>query len=174
MKAQTRIIGIDPGSRITGYGIIDSDGFRHRYVTSGFIKLTGAEFHNRLGMVFYEVGKIIKLWKPASMGIEKVFVSNNFDSALKLAQARSAVICAGFNAQLELGEYSPKTIKKAVVGKGSADKQQMQHMMQLLLKLDELPQSDEADALAIAMCHANHMQVRAQGIATGVHRGRWV
>ena len=174
MSAQTRIIGIDPGSRITGYGIIDTDGFRHKYVCSGFIKLAGDEFHHRLGMVFNEISLIIKEWSPVTMGIEKVFVSKNIDSALKLAQARSAVICAGVNAQLELGEYAPRSIKKAVVGSGAASKQQIQQMMQRLLKLEKLPQEDEADALAIAMCHANHMQVKTLGIATGSRRGRWV
>ena len=174
MSNLIRIIGIDPGSRITGYGIIDTDGFRHTYVASGYIKLTGDEFHHRLGMVFNEIGIIIKKWKPVTMGIEKVFVKKNIDSALKLAQARSAIICAGVSAQLELGEYSPRSIKKAVVGNGAADKQQIQQMMQRLLKLDETPQEDEADALAIAMCHANHMHVKTLGIATGSRRGRWV
>lgn len=174
MSTQIRIIGIDPGSRITGYGIIDTDGYRHTYVTSGFIKLSGDEFHHRLAMAFNEVGLIIKEWKPVTMGIEKVFVSKNIDSALKLAQARSAIICAGVGAQLELGEYSPRTIKKAVVGSGSASKLQVQDMIQRLLKLKNTPQEDEADALAIAMCHANHMHVKTLGIATASRRGRWV
>lgn len=173
MSQLTRIIGIDPGSRITGYGIVDTDGFRHHYVDSGFIKLNGDEFHQRLGMVFDEVGLIIKRWKPVTMGIEKVFVSKNIDSALKLAQTRSAIICAGFNTKLEIGEYSPRSIKKAVVGTGAADKQQMQQMVKVLLKLDFVPQSDEADALAIALCHANHMHVKSLGIAVGSRRGRW-
>ena len=174
MNTLTRIIGIDPGSRTTGYGIIDTDGYRHKYVCSGYIRLEGEEFHHRLGMVFNEVGLIIKQWKPVTMGIEKVFVSKNIDSALKLAQARSAIICAGVGAQLDLGEYSPRTIKKAVVGTGAANKRQMQQMMQRLLKLENTLQEDEADALAIAMCHANHMNVKTLNIATGVRRGRWV
>jgi len=129
---------------------------------------------NKLGMIFEEVSLVINQWKPITMGIEKVFVNKNFDSALKLAQARSAVICAGTNAQLALGEYSPRTIKKSVVGSGAANKQQIQGMMQMLLKLDSVPQSDEADALAIAVCHANHMNVKSLGIAQGISRGRWV
>lgn len=173
MSQLIRIIGIDPGSVITGYGVVDTDGFRHRYVDSGFIKLRGDEFHQRLGMVFDEVGNIIKQWKPVTMGIEKVFVSKNIDSALKLAQTRSAIICAGFSTKLEIGEYSPRSIKKSVVGTGAADKQQMQHMVKMLLKLDFIPQSDEADALAIALCHANHMHVKSLGIAVGSRRGRW-
>lgn len=174
MSTLTRIIGIDPGSRITGYGIIDTDGFRHTYITSGFIKVTGDEFHHRLGMVFNEIGAIIKKWKPVTMGIEKVFVSKNVDSALKLAQARSAIICAGVNAGLELGEYAPRSIKKAVVGSGAADKKQIQKMMKILLKLEATPQEDEADALATALCHANHMHVKKLAIVTGSRRGRWV
>jgi crossover junction endodeoxyribonuclease RuvC len=168
-----RIIGIDPGSRCTGYGVIDSDGFRHDYVASGFIKIKGDELPERLGMIFAEIGGIIEKWQPQSMGVEKVFVSKNIDSALKLSQARAAAICSGVNAQLDVGEYTPRAIKKAVVGSGSAEKQQIQQMMKILLKLDFDPQNDEADGLAIAICHASHMHVKALGIATKVRGGRW-
>ena len=173
MVEKTRIIGIDPGSRSTGYGVIDSDGFRHDYVTSGFIKIKGDELPERLGMIFAEIGGIIEKWQPQTMGIEQVFVNKNVDSALKLGQARGAAICAGTNAKLNVGEYTPRAVKKAVVGNGSADKEQIQQMMKLLLKLDFDPQNDEADGLAIAVCHANHMHVRALGIATKVRGGRW-
>jgi len=107
------------------------------------------------------------------MGIEQVFMNKNADSALKLGQARGAAICAATNAELEVGEYTPRAIKKAVVGNGSADKEQIQQMMKLLLKLSFEPQSDEADGLAIALCHANHMQMKTLGIATKVRGGRW-
>lgn len=173
MVEKTRIIGIDPGSRSTGYGVIDSDGFRHDYVASGFIKIKGEELPERLGMIFDEIGVIIKKWQPQTMGIEQVFVNKNVDSALKLGQARGAAICAGTNAKLDVGEYTPRAIKKAVVGNGAADKEQVQQMMKLLLKLDFSPQNDEADGLAIAVCHANHMHVRALGIVTKVRGGRW-
>ena len=173
MADNKRIIGIDPGSRCTGYGIVDSDGFRHNYVASGFIKIKGEELPERLGYIFTQVSLIIDQWQPQTMGIEQVFVNKNVDSALKLGQARGAAICAGTNAQLEVGEYTPRAIKKAVVGNGSADKEQMQQMMKLLLKLDFVPQSDEADGLAIAVCHANHMHVKSLGIATKVRAGRW-
>jgi len=173
MPEKTRIIGIDPGSRCTGYGVIDSDGFRYEYITSGFIKVTGEELPERLGMIFTEVSAIVEKWQPQTMGIEKVFVSKNVDSALKLGQARAAAICAGVNAKLDVGEYTPRAIKKAVVGNGSADKEQIQQMMKLLLKLDFVPQSDEADGLAIAVCHANHMHVKNLGIASKVRGGRW-
>jgi len=96
------------------------------------------------------------------------------DSALKLGQARGAAICAGVQAELPIGEYTPRAIKKAVVGSGAADKQQIQQMIQRLLGLETLPQSDEADALAIAICHAHHIKVRASGVASGTRRGRWV
>ena len=173
MAQKKRIIGIDPGSRCTGYGIVDSDGFRHDYITSGFIKIEGDELPERLGYIFKQISLLIDEWQPQTMGIEQVFVNKNVDSALKLGQARGAAICAGTNAQLDVGEYTPRAIKKAVVGNGSADKEQMQQMMKLLLSLDFVPQSDEADGLAIAVCHANHMHVRSLGIATRVRAGRW-
>jgi len=172
-KIVTRIIGIDPGSRSTGYGIIDSDGFRHQYIESGFIKVLGESFPERLGCIFVQLNKIIEQWQPQSSGIEQVFVNKNVDSALKLGQARGAAICAMVQADLDVGEYTPRAIKKAVVGNGSADKQQIQQMMKLLLKLEFVPQSDEADALAIAVCHANHMNLKRAGIATQVRGGRW-
>jgi len=169
-----RVIGIDPGSRITGYGLVDTDGFRHKYVSSGFIQIKADTLGDKLGIIFSEVSKIVSAWQPESMAIEQVFVKHNVDSALKLGQARGAAICAGVQAELPIGEYTPRAIKKAVVGSGAADKQQIQHMIQRLLGLDELPQSDEADALAIAICHAHHIKVRSSGMAAGVRRGRWV
>ena len=169
-----RVIGIDPGSRITGYGVVDTDGFRHKYVTSGFIEIKADTLADKLGIIFEEVSRIVADWKPESMAIEQVFVKHNVDSALKLGQARGAAICAAVQAKLPLGEYSPRAIKKAVVGSGAADKAQVQQMIQRLLGLDALPQSDEADALAIAICHAHHVRIRSTGIATGTRRGRWV
>jgi len=170
---KTRIIGIDPGSRCTGYGVIDSDGFRHDYIASGYLNIKGDELPDRLGSIFNQLCDVIKEWQPQTMGIEQVFVNKNVDSALKLGQARGAAICAGVSAQLAVGEYTPRAIKKAVVGNGSADKQQIQQMMKILLKLDFVPQSDEADGLAIAVCHANHMQIKSLGIANKVRGGRW-
>ena len=169
-----RIIGIDPGSRITGYGILDTDGFRHTYITSGHIRINADTLADKLGIIFCEISRIVATWKPESMAIEQVFVKHNVDSALKLGQARGAAICAAVQANIPLGEYSPRAIKKAVVGNGAADKQQIQQMIQRLLDLDEPPQSDEADALAIAVCHAHHVRVRAAGILSGTRRGRWI
>lgn len=169
-----RVMGIDPGSRITGYGVIDTDGCRHKYVTSGCIRISADNLAEKLGIIFVEVSRIVSTWEPQSLAIEQVFVKHNADSALKLGQARGAAICAAIQAQLAVGEYTPRTVKKAVVGSGAADKQQVQQMMQRLLGLRELPQSDEADALAIAICHAHHIRIRSSGLASGTSRGRWV
>jgi len=174
LKALSRIIGIDPGSRTTGYGILDTDGFRHQYIASGFIHIEGEDLAERLGVIFREVGVVIEQWQPQAMAIEQVFMNKNADSALKLGQARGAAICAAVNANIMVDEYSARTIKKAVVGSGAADKEQIKDMIKLLLSLEDKPQSDEADALAIAMCHANHLNVRAAGIIKGTRRGRWV
>lgn len=185
MAEKIRIIGVDPGSRCTGYGIIDSNGFQHEYITSGYIRLSTDELPDRLGEIFNKLNDLITSWQPGTMGIEQVFVNKNVDSALKLGQARGAAICSGVQANLTVGEYTPRAIKKAVTGVGSADKQQIQQMMKLLLKLDFVPQSDEADALAIAICHANHMHVKSQlksqvksqaksaGFSSKVRGGRW-
>ena len=108
------------------------------------------------------------------MAIEQVFVKHNVDSALKLGQARGAAICAAVQAKIPLGEYTPRAIKKAVVGSGAADKHQIQQMTKQLLGLEELPQTDEADALAIAICHAHHVKVKSAGVLSGVRRGRWI
>ena len=174
MKVHTRVIGIDPGSRITGYGILDTDGFRHQHVSSGHLAISGDNLADKLGVIFLQVSDVIREWQPQVMAIEQVFMNRNADSALKLGQARGAAICAAVQANIPVGEYTPRAIKKAVVGSGSADKQQIQKMMKLLLNLDHVPQSDAADALAIAMCHANHLHVQSGGVVRGVRRGRWV
>ena len=174
MKTKIRIIGIDPGSRITGYGVLDTDGFRHSYVASGFITIKADALPEKLGIIFREVSAVIEEWHPESMAIEQVFMSRNADSALKLGQARGAAICAGVQANLSVDEYAARVIKKAVVGTGAANKQQIQLMMQKLLGLEQPLQSDEADGLAIAMCHANHAHVKSVGVVRGSRRGRWL
>ncbi|MCK4708340.1 MAG: crossover junction endodeoxyribonuclease RuvC [Gammaproteobacteria bacterium] len=151
-----RILGIDPGSRYTGFGIIESDGLKSQYIHSGYIKVKGDELPEKLGCIFAELSLVIKEWQPEVMAIEKVFVGKNVDSALKLGQARGAAICAGVSAGLPVGEYTPTTIKKAVVGRGRADKGQIQEIMRIILKLSEKLQADEADALAVALCHAHN------------------
>ncbi|OQX15956.1 MAG: crossover junction endodeoxyribonuclease RuvC [Thiothrix lacustris] len=157
-----RILGIDPGSRITGIGIIDTDGRRNQHVFSTCLRLGDASFPARLGTIFSELTRIIREYQPLEMAIESVFVSNNPASALKLGQARGAAICAGVIAGLPVAEYSPKEVKQATVGKGGADKAQVQHMVKLLLSLQGRLQVDTADALAVALCHAHasHLQQR--------------
>jgi crossover junction endodeoxyribonuclease RuvC len=158
----TRIIGIDPGSRVTGYGIIDQDGQRIAYVASGCIRLPSAAMAARLGMIFAEVNRIIDQYVPEELAIEQVFMSRNADSALKLGQARGAAICAGVTRAVTVAEYAPRQIKQAVVGKGAASKQQVQHMICVLLALGEPPPSDAADALAVAICHGHHRVTQAR------------
>lgn len=150
-----RIIGIDPGSRITGYGVIDSDGRSSSHIASGAIKVVAESFPERLGIIFREVGEVLQIHHPEIMAIEKVFVSRSADSALKLGQARGAAICAGVTQDLPVAEYTPRGIKQAVVGNGGADKAQVQHMVKRLLGLSGNLQADAADALAIALCHAH-------------------
>lgn len=151
-----RILGIDPGSRQTGYGIIDSDGKQSSHVDSGCIYVKGENFAERLGYIFQQVSDIIVEYQPIELSIEQVFVNKNVDSALKLGQARGAAICAAVNSGLKVHEYTPKAVKSAVVGTGNASKEQVQHMMSMLLKLEKGLQADQADALGIALCHAHN------------------
>ena len=149
------ILGIDPGSRITGYGLINVVGSRQEYVASGCIRIKGDELPERLQQVYAGVTEIIEHYCPQEMAIEQVFMARNADSALKLGQARGVAIVAGVNQGLPVAEYAARKVKQAVVGKGSADKSQVQHMVTSILKLPGLPQEDAADALAIALCHAH-------------------
>ncbi len=155
----TRILGIDPGSRLTGYGLIDSDGQHARYVGSGCLKVGGATLADKLGLIFAELTALIGEFKPHQLAIENVFMHRNADSALKLGQARGAAICAAVTCDLPVSEYAPREVKQAVVGKGSADKRQVQHMVRVLLNLAATPQADAADALAIALCHSFQQRV---------------
>ena len=148
-----RILGIDPGSRITGFGVIELVQGKAVYVTSGCIRVQGKALPERLKSIFDNVSQIVADYRPEQLAIEQVFVKNNVDSALKLGQARGAAICAAMTRELEVFEYTPTQIKKAVVGKGHADKAQMQFMVRAVLKLPGLPQEDAADALACALCH---------------------
>lgn len=150
----TRILGIDPGSRITGYGLIDVDGNRSVYISSGCVQVSGEHLPEKLGMIFTELSTLIEQYKPQQFAIESVFMHRNAGSALKLGQARGAAICAAVTQQLPVSEYAPREVKQAVVGKGGADKQQVQHMVRVLLNLSETPQEDAADALAVALCHS--------------------
>lgn len=170
----TLILGIDPGSRITGYGVIDSDGYHANYVTSGCIKAGDDILPKRLATIYAGIQELLLQFSPEEVAIESVFMHRNADSALKLGQARGAAICAVVNQSLSIDEYSPTEIKQSVVGKGNAAKEQVQHMVQVLLKLSASPQADAADALAVAVCHANtrNSLSRMQGIK-GMRKGRY-
>ena len=150
-----RILGIDPGSRITGIGIIESDGRHSKHIFSTCIRLGNDAFPIRLGKIYQEIELIIREFQPQQMAIEDVFLSKNPSSALKLGQARGAAICATVMQGVPVYEYSAREIKQAVVGKGSADKSQVQHMVKLLLNLQGKIQADTADGLAIALSHAH-------------------
>ncbi len=154
----TRIIGIDPGSRITGYGVIDIKGTKETFVDCGSIFTEGDALPDRLKIIFEELSLIIDEYKPDEMSVEQVFMHRNANSALKLGQARGAAICAGVTRQLVVAEYTPMQIKQAVVGTGAADKAQMQMMVKLLLKLPEVAAEDASDALGAALCHAHTRQ----------------
>jgi crossover junction endodeoxyribonuclease RuvC len=151
-----RILGVDPGSRLTGFGVIDvGDRGRLIYVASGCIRTPAGELAGRLKVVFDGLREVIAGHAPDVMAIEKVFMARNADSALKLGQARGAAICAGLHHDLPVDEYTALQIKRAVVGTGHAQKEQVQHMVRALLQLSGAPQADAADALACAICHAH-------------------
>lgn len=149
------ILGIDPGSRLTGYGIINAVGNRLEYVTCGCIKLPDVDHPQRLQQIFRNLCSIIEEFVPQECAIEEVFLGKSVSSALKLGQARGSAIVACMHHDLPVAEYSPRKVKQALVGNGSADKAQVQHMIKVLLGVTGEVQADAADALAIAICHAN-------------------
>jgi crossover junction endodeoxyribonuclease RuvC len=159
--ATTRVLGIDPGSQCTGFGVLDATGPRLVYVASGVIRTSQGEFAARLCEIFRCVRTIVAQYQPQEIAIERVFVNRNPDSALKLGQARGAAICGTVDANAEVFEYATRQIKQAVVGSGSAEKAQVQLMMKSILKLDGPLAADAADALAAAVCHALRGRVRA-------------
>ena len=170
-----RILGIDPGSRKTGYGFIDVERGRARYVASGVIRIPEGALPERLKLIFDAVSQIAGQYQPQQMAIENVFMSKSAGSALKLGQARGAAIVAATNADLPVSEYEARKVKQAVVGNGAADKLQVQHMVKTLLKLPASPQEDAADALAVALCHMHTMQTLIQastGSRARFRRGR--
>jgi crossover junction endodeoxyribonuclease RuvC len=163
-----RILGIDPGSRITGYGLIDSDGVRSLHIEHGALRLEGETLPLRLGQIYARVSALIEAHHPAVMAIEQVFVSKNAASALKLGQARGAAICAAIQHGLDVAEYTPTRVKQSVVGSGRADKGQIQHMVKMILNLSESLQADAADALAVALSHAHcHTTLSRHQVAGG-------
>ena len=167
------ILGIDPGSRKTGFGIINQVGAKSSYITSGVIRLPNAELPERLGIIYASVTELVELHCPTELSIEQVFMAKSAGSALKLGQARGAAIVACVAQAMAVSEYSARQIKQSVVGTGAADKSQVQHMVKTLLKLPAEPQEDAADALAAALCHAHTREsmVHMAG-ATSVRRRR--
>jgi crossover junction endodeoxyribonuclease RuvC len=168
-----RVLGLDPGSQNTGFGIVDSGPAGTKYVASGTIVARkgaaqathgagAAEFAARLQNIYAAIAALVAEHRPDEIAIERVFVHRNPDSALKLGQARGAALCATFGCGASLHEYSPREVKLAVVGTGSAEKEQVQRMVKALLCLDGRLGADAADALAIAICHAHG---RAMGAA---------
>ncbi|HEX6929062.1 MAG TPA: crossover junction endodeoxyribonuclease RuvC [Gammaproteobacteria bacterium] len=150
----TRILGIDPGSLLTGWAVIVQDGPRMQRVASGVIRTGGQEFTQRLRVIARDVAVIVAEHAPDEVVVERAFVHKNADSALKLGHARAAAICGTFAVDLPVFEYAPRDVKQAVVGTGAASKEQVQQMVGLLLKLKDELQADEADALAVAITHA--------------------
>ena len=171
-----RILGIDPSSRLTGFGIIDADGARVRHVVNGAIRTADGPFPQRLRCIFEQLSQVLDEYRPDAVAVEQVFVNRNVDSALKLGQARGAAICAAVVRDLPVAEYAPLQIKQAVVGTGHAGKQQVQEMVRRLLGLAAAPGHDAADALACAICHAHGSQGLGRFSMQGyrLRRGRLV
>ena len=168
--ATVRVLGIDPGSQCTGFGLVDVAGARLSYVASGVIRTPHGDFAARLCEIFRGVKTIVAQYRPQEIAIERVFVNRNPDSALKLGQARGAAICGTADANAEVFEYATREIKLAVVGSGNAEKAQVQLMIKSILKLDGPMTADAADALATAVCHAMRGPLRT----TLLHAGsRW-
>lgn len=176
-----RILGIDPGLRATGYGVIEAHGTKLVYIASGTVRIPSAdELPLRLKVILEGLAEVIATYQPAIAVIEKVFVNTNPQSTLLLGQARGAAICALVIANLPVSEYTALQIKQAVAGHGKAQKSAVQEMVRRLLKLSGTPSPDSADALAAAICHTNHMGAAAAAneqlarLGLKVKRGRLV
>jgi crossover junction endodeoxyribonuclease RuvC len=172
----TRILGIDPGLRITGFGVLDKAGQTLSYVSSGCIRTPHGELTTRLKAILEGLGEVIAEWRPGEIALEKVFVNSNPQSTLLLGQARGTAICAAVIHGVPVAEYSALQVKQAVVGNGHARKEQVQEMVKRLLALSGAPTPDAADALACAICHAHGGQGLGRLATSGVrvHHGRLV
>lgn len=168
------VLGIDPGSRVTGYGVISQQGRQLTYLGSGCIGTVVDDMPTRLKLIYAGVTEIITQFHPDFFAIEQVFMAKNPDSALKLGQARGAAIVAAVNLDLPVSEYAARQVKQTVVGTGAAEKSQVQHMVRTLLKLAANPQADAADALAIAIthCHLSQNTLRMGNDQLTLARGR--
>ena len=171
-----RILGIDPGLRITGFGVLDKTGNQLSYVTSGCIRTPDGDLALRLKTILDGLEEVITGTKPDQVALEKVFVSKNPQSTLSLGQARGTAVCAAVLHQLPVSEYTALQVKQAVVGNGHAAKDQVQEMVKRLLKLAGDPSPDAADALACAICHAHGGQGLGKLATAGyrMKRGRLV
>ncbi|MBF0184882.1 MAG: crossover junction endodeoxyribonuclease RuvC [Magnetococcales bacterium] len=153
-----RVIGIDPGTTTTGWGIVESQGNRLCHIADGCIRTQAGEpLPSRLGKIFSELTRIMTTYQPQQAVVEEIFVSQNVQSALKLGHARGVVIAAANQQGLPIHEYTALQVKKAVVGYGRAEKQQMQEMVRILLNMSKPAAQDAADALGVAICHLNHL-----------------
>lgn len=174
---RARILGLDPGSRVTGFAVLDCSGGEISYVVSGGIRASGDDFPARLQQIFTGVAELVAEHQPDEVAIERVFMHRNADSALKLGQARGAALCATFgvpasaSSGVSVFEYAPREIKQAVVGTGAAEKTQVQLMVKRLLKLTGEMGADAADAVAIALCHAHSRRLRGLLGAAGAKAG---
>ena len=158
-----RTLGIDPGSRVTGYGVVEQAGGRIVRVDHGEIRIRNGEpFTRCLSRIFDELAEVIQRTRPDAIALEDIFYGKNVKSLIKQGQARGVAILAGAHSGLPVFEYSPLEIKLAVVGYGRAEKMQVQQMVKVILKLTDLPGTDAADALAVAICHANRTGSRAR------------
>lgn len=168
------ILGIDPGSRVTGYGLINAVGNKLEYVACGCIRTETEALPTRLKTIFEGVCEIIERYSPQQAAIEEVFMGRNAGSALKLGQARGSAMVACLSHDLPVDEYSARKVKQAIVGAGGADKAQVQHMVKALLSISDTIAEDAADALAVAICHANtHASLIRMAGAKSFSRKRW-
>ncbi len=159
MIEQRLVLGIDPGSRRTGYGLLAVRERSVEYVASGCIKAEIGDMPQRLGIIYRGVSELIGQFNPTELAIEEVFLAKNASSALKLGQARGVAIAAAVAGELPVHEYAARRVKQSLVGTGRGSKEQVAHMVRILLKLPGAPQADAADALAIALCHVNTCQL---------------
>jgi len=154
------ILGIDPGSRVTGYGVIREEGRQLYYLDSGCIRTVGEQFSERLLQIFDGVCELMQQYAPEQVAIEQVFMHENAAAALKLGQARGAALVAAASFRVRVDEYSPRAVKQSVVGYGAAEKEQVKQMVMKLLHLNKPPQTDASDALAIAICHSHQRHMK--------------
>ncbi len=149
------IIGIDPGSRVTGYGLVSSQANRLEHVGHGCIRIEHPEHPERLREIFESLRRVVEQYAPEQAAVEEVFMGRNAASALKLGQARGSAIVACLSHGVPVAEYSARKVKQAVAGNGAAAKEQVLHMVKVLLRIDDAVAEDAADALAVAICHAH-------------------